>query len=97
MNLQAKILKAIDNKVFNKVGSEEKTRVDVRVITASNKDIEKMVEDGTFRKDLYYRINQNYFYLPPLRERREDYNGLGILDHWLSYTFDAKIISGEKK
>ncbi len=71
-NMQAKVLLSIENREINPVGCESVTKVDIQIITASNKDLEKMVEDGVFRKDLFFRIRQDYFYLPPLRERKED-------------------------
>ena len=72
INMQAKVLRAIENREFNRVGSENVIKVDIQIITASNRDLEKMVDDATFRKDLFYRIRQNCFYIPPLRERKED-------------------------
>ncbi len=71
-NMQAKVLRAIGNREINRVGSESVIKVDIQIITAGNRDLEKKVEDGTFRKDLFYRIRQNCFFLPPLRERKED-------------------------
>ena len=84
MNMQTKILRAIENKEFNRVGSESVIKVDIQIITDGNKYLEKMVEDEAFRKDLYYRINQNYFYLPPLRERKED---VPLLANHFIYTY----------
>lgn len=82
MNMQAKVLKAIENKEFCRVGSEVKIKVDIQIITASNKDPEKLVEQGAFREDLFYRIKQNYFHLPSLRERKEDISLLA--EHFIS-------------
>lgn len=70
--LQAKLLRVIEQKVFEKVGSSEPIKVDVRIIAATNKDIDKAMEEGTFRQDLYYRLNVLPLYIPPLRERTED-------------------------
>ncbi len=70
--LQAKILDVIENKEIFPLGSEKGVKVDVRIISATNKDIEKKVKKGNFRKDLYYRLNVLRLHIPPLRERRED-------------------------
>lgn len=72
LNLQAKLLRAIQNKTFQKVGASESTSVDVRILAATNKNIEQAVENGDFRRDLYYRLNVLPFYIPPLRERPAD-------------------------
>ncbi|MBN2050067.1 MAG: sigma 54-interacting transcriptional regulator [Spirochaetales bacterium] len=72
INLQAKLLRVIQQKVFEKVGSSEPQSVDVRILAATNKDLESAIENGTFRKDLYYRLNVLPLYIPPLRERPED-------------------------
>ena len=72
LNLQSKLLRVLQQMSFEKVGASETTTVDVRVLAATNKDIEQAIEDGTFRKDLYYRLNVLPFYIPPLRERVED-------------------------
>ncbi len=69
---QVKLLRFLENKEFYPVGGTEKKKVDVRVIAATNKSLEKAIEAGTFRKDLYYRLNIVRIYLPPLRERPED-------------------------
>ncbi|MEA1913371.1 MAG: sigma-54 dependent transcriptional regulator [candidate division WOR-3 bacterium] len=70
--LQSKILRVIEEKTFEKVGGREKISVDARVICATNKDLKKMVDEGKFREDLYYRLNVFPIYLPPLRERKGD-------------------------
>ena len=72
LNLQAKLLRVIQYKTFEKLGSSESIKVDVRIIAATNKDIEKAVEDGKFRNDLYYRLNVLPLYIPPLRDRADD-------------------------
>jgi two-component system nitrogen regulation response regulator NtrX len=70
--VQAKVLRVLEEQRFSPVGSNEQLRVDVRVITATNRRLEQEVERGTFRPDLFYRLNVIPFELPPLRERLED-------------------------
>ncbi len=72
LSLQAKLLRVIQNKSFEKVGSSETICVDVRIVAATNRDIERLVEEGKFRSDLYYRLNVLPLYIPPLRQRLED-------------------------
>ena len=72
LKLQAKLLRVIQQRSFEKVGSSESTTVDVRILAATNRDIEKLVETGEFRSDLYYRLNVLPIYIPPLRQRPED-------------------------
>ncbi|HBW34895.1 sigma 54-interacting transcriptional regulator [Desulfosporosinus sp. BICA1-9] len=71
-NMQAKILRVLQKKEFQRVGGEEMISVDVKIIAATHRDLEKMVLDGGFREDLYYRLNIIPIILPPLRERKED-------------------------
>jgi len=70
--VQAKLLRVIQEREFMRLGSVETVKVDVRLIAATNADLKKMVQDGTFREDLYYRINVITINLPPLRERADD-------------------------
>ena len=72
LHLQAKLLRALQNRTISRVGSEKQIPVDIRLICATNMDLEKMVADGRFREDLYYRINTMRIRLPALRERPED-------------------------
>ncbi|MDA8157851.1 MAG: sigma-54 dependent transcriptional regulator [Deltaproteobacteria bacterium] len=71
-NLQAKILRVLQEKTIDRVGGDEPVPVNARVIAATNKDIEKAVAEGSFREDLFYRLNVIRLHLPPLRERKED-------------------------
>src|SRR5579884_776570 len=69
---QTKILRVLQGQEFERVGGNEPIKADVRVLAATNRDLEKMVAEGTFRGDLYYRLNVYSIQLPPLRERGED-------------------------
>ena len=70
--LQSKILRVLENQTFMRVGGEREIKVDIRIIAATNKDLEKMVREGFFRKDLYYRLKVMVVEMPPLRDRVED-------------------------
>jgi DNA-binding NtrC family response regulator len=72
LNLQGKILRLVEQKTFRRIGGVKDIRVDVRIITATNKDLLRLKEEGKFREDLFYRINVASIKLPPLRERPRD-------------------------
>lgn len=71
-HIQVKMLRAVQDKVFKSVGSNEDISVDIRIISATNKELEKEVIDGRFREDLFYRLNVIEIKMPPLRERKDD-------------------------
>jgi DNA-binding NtrC family response regulator len=77
LQLQAKLLRTLQEKKISRVGSEKEISVDVRVLSATNRDLKKMVKEGTFREDLYFRLNVLEIVVPPLRERRSDIPELG--------------------
>lgn len=72
LHLQAKLLRALQNRTVTRVGDTKAIPVDIRLICATNKDLEKMIRDGEFREDLYYRINTMHLHLPALRERPDE-------------------------
>jgi Nif-specific regulatory protein len=78
---QAKLLRVLQGREFERLGGNETVRVDVRLITATNKDLEKALAEGTFREDLYYRLNVFSIFVPPLRERKSDV--LLLADHFV--------------
>jgi two-component system, NtrC family, nitrogen regulation response regulator NtrX len=72
LKTQSKVLRTLDEQRFTRVGDDAPIQVDVRVIAATNKDLEEEISRGNFREDLFYRLNVIPFYVPPLRERKED-------------------------
>ena len=81
IEVQVKLLRILQEKEFERVGGYQTIKTDVRVITATNKNLEQAVEQDTFRHDLYYRLNVFPIYMPPLRERKTDI--LLLVDHFL--------------
>ena len=78
---QVKLLRVLQERTFERLGENKTISVDVRIIAATNADLEKMVEEGRFREDLFYRLNVIPIYLPPLRDRREDV--IPLTEHFL--------------
>lgn len=90
LNLQVKLLRVIENGTFRRVGGTNDIKVDIRIISATNKDLKEEAEAGRFREDLYYRLNVIPLKIPPLRERKEDIPLL--IDYFLK-----KICNSEKR
>ncbi|NIQ95260.1 MAG: sigma-54-dependent Fis family transcriptional regulator, partial [Desulfuromonadales bacterium] len=72
MNMQKSLLRVVQEQEFMRLGDTEATKVDVRIISATNADLQQAVRDGSFREDLFYRLNVVNLRLPPLRERQDD-------------------------
>ncbi len=81
LETQVKILRAIEFQEFERLGGKETLKVDVRIISATNQDLEKKISEGTFREDLYYRLNVISIFIPPLTERKEDL--MLLVDHFI--------------
>ena len=88
-SLQAKFLQILEDKMFSRLGGTRDQSIDVRCVAATNADLRQMVKEGTFRKDLYYRLNIVHMRVPPLRERKGDI--LLLVDYYLNkYCFELK-------
>ena len=81
LSIQAKLLSVLEEKEFTRLGDTSPIKVDMRIIAATNRNLEEAVENKTFREDLYYRLSVIKLNLPPLRERKEDIKLL--LNHFL--------------
>ncbi len=86
LKTQAKVLRVLEEQRFHAVGSNEALEVDVRVIAATNKNLEKRIEEGSFREDLFFRLNVIPFEVPPLRQRVEDISVL--IEYFMNYFCD---------
>jgi DNA-binding NtrC family response regulator len=98
--LQSKILRVLEGQTFLRVGGEREIKVDIRIIAATNKDLEAMVREGLFRKDLYYRLKVMVVEMPPLRDRLEDIlllSNLFIEENNKEYKKNIKGLSEEGK
>jgi two-component system response regulator AtoC len=98
--LQSKILRVLESQTFMRVGGEREIKVEIRIIAATNKDLEAMVKEGFFRKDLYYRLKVMVVEMPPLRDRLEDIlllSNLFIEENNKEYTKSIKGFSEEAK
>ncbi|MDH3944581.1 MAG: sigma-54 dependent transcriptional regulator [Anaerolineae bacterium] len=76
VDMQAKILRAIEEQTFRRMGGNNLIQVDIQILAASNRDLKKMIKDGSFRDDLYYRLKVVDLHIPPLRDRKDDIPGL---------------------
>jgi len=83
LSLQAKLLRVLEEEEMMRVGGTVKVKIDVRVVAATNRDLMQLIQQKTFREDLYYRLNVFPIFIPPLRDRREDIPAL--VDHFISY------------
>jgi two-component system response regulator AtoC len=98
--LQAKMLQVIEEKCFRRIGGTQSIVIDIRIIAATNKDLKKALDDGTFRQDLYYRLNVINIFLPPLKERTEDV--IPLVEHFIGrygreFNKPIKRISGDAR
>lgn len=94
ITLQSRLLRVIENKTFRRVGGVKDLRVNTRIISATNRDLQQAIKDGNFRNDLYYRLQVIPIYLPPLRERTEDIELLA--NHFIS-VFNREFKKNVKK
>lgn len=87
IQFQAKLLRVIEDRQVRRIGGNKEHPIDIRIVSATNQNLEKMIENSTFRKDLYYRLNTFKVHIPPLRERKEDIPLL--IDYYLKYFSDS--------
>ncbi len=87
-NTQARLLRVLEQRCFERVGGSETITVDVRILAATNQDLEMLIEQGRFRRDLYYRLRGVTIHLPPLRDRRED---IPHLAHYFLFRFNRDL------
>ncbi len=93
LNMQVKLLRVLQEETITKIGGSKEIKINVRIIAATNKDLEKLVEEGQFREDLYYRLNVIPILVPPLRERKDDI--LLLTKHFECY-YNKKYNSNKK-
>jgi transcriptional regulator with GAF, ATPase, and Fis domain len=101
INLQPKLLRVLENRELKRVGGDRVIKIDVRVVAATNRDLRQMVNQGTFREDLYFRLSVIHVELPPLRERKEDVPALADVflreigsRRGLAMSFSADAVAG---
>jgi transcriptional regulator, propionate catabolism operon regulatory protein len=96
LNLQAKLLRVIEERETMRIGSDYIIPLDVRIVAATNEELKKMVEDGRFRRDLFYRLSILELYIPPLRERKKDI--IPLFQHYLmKLTGEANVLKVDKE
>ncbi len=90
-SIQAKFLRVLEGHAFERIGGRKPIQVDVRILAATNRDLEEAVEDGDFRKDLYFRLHVAEIIAPPLRERKDDIEVLAksFLQKFVQKTVDG--------
>ncbi len=88
LSLQTKLLRALESGTIRRIGGNEYINVDVRIVAATNRDMQRMVAEGQFRQDLYYRLSAFPIHIPPLRNRREDI--IALAEHFLTSQFDGE-------
>ena len=93
LHTQVKLLRVLDGQPFYRLGGHRKIKVDVRIVAATNQDLEAAVKEGSFRKDLFHRLGQFQLRVPPLRERPEDI--VALAEHFLSLKAAAKHFTAE--
>ena len=97
LDLQASLLRVLQDGEINRIGDTKSRRVDTRIVAATNRNLEHMIEQGTFRRDLYYRLNVVSIYVPPLRERKEDIAAMAeFIIHKLNDKYGEEKILSQK-
>ena len=94
--LQAKLLRVLQEREIRRLGASKNTKIDVRIITATNADLHEKIQEGKFREDLYYRLNTIPIHIPPLRERREEILSIAeaALERYCTqYGFEQKLFT----
>ena len=98
--VQAKLLRALQEKEVRRLGASKATKIDIRVISATNANLQTKIEDGEFREDLYYRLNTIPLHIPPLRERKEEILPIAnamVAQNCVKYGFEIKTFSDDAK